>query len=77
MKKTMHCMRCGSAIELDYTSKWQKYQCAGCGIEFKYRYKKDGAWEFNYNRADLENLYVGDEELVDIAKKKETEDGAV
>ena len=40
MKKTMHCMRCGSAIELDYTSKWQKYQCAGCGIEFKIAIKR-------------------------------------
>lgn len=75
MKKTMHCMRCGCAAELDFTDKWQEHKCADCGVKFKYRSTKEGEWEFSYSREDLDDLYIGEEKFADVMQKAEGKHG--
>ena len=71
MKKRMYCIRCGAEMELDFAKRWQKQKCPGCGVEFKYKCASEEDWTLLYKREDVEDLYVGDVRLVDLAAKAE------
>lgn len=79
MKKTMYCMRCGCPAELDFGKRWKTHKCEKCGVEFKYKAESEGDYTLKYNTEDLEDLYVGEEQLKDIvaARKEAQSNGAV
>lgn len=69
MQLTQYCIKCGHKMELDFGRRKKRNICKGCKLRFKYWEKADGTLCYDYNPKDVENLYVGKERLIDIARQ--------
>lgn len=68
MQLTQYCIKCGHKMELDFGRRKKRHTCKACKLHFKYWEGADGALSYDYNPKQIENLYVDNMRLIDIAK---------